>query len=140
MRGDSTDNVFSAYPGVRTKGTRNKVGLQEAFEDLLQVNDNLMQLLEPNDKDFGNEYVEEIGVQVDEYISDVESYLVERKDDPPSTSPSTCSDVNSDAGSSRSSKSGAYKVDKVPSFPVTKLVKSFIVFYFSYFFLSTSQI
>ena len=33
MRGDSSDNVFSAYPGVRTKGTRNKVGLQEAFED-----------------------------------------------------------------------------------------------------------
>jgi hypothetical protein len=25
--------VFSAYPGVRTKGTKNKVGLQEAFED-----------------------------------------------------------------------------------------------------------
>jgi 5'-3' exonuclease len=33
MRGDPTDNVFSAYPGVRTKGTKNKVGLQEAFED-----------------------------------------------------------------------------------------------------------
>jgi 5'-3' exonuclease len=33
MRGDSTDNVFSAYPGVRTKGTKNKVGLTEAFED-----------------------------------------------------------------------------------------------------------
>jgi 5'-3' exonuclease len=33
MRGDSTDNVFSAYPGVRTKGTKNKIGLQEAFED-----------------------------------------------------------------------------------------------------------
>jgi len=33
MRGDSSDNVFSAYPGVRTKGTKNKVGLQEAFED-----------------------------------------------------------------------------------------------------------
>jgi 5'-3' exonuclease len=33
MRGDATDNVFSAYPGVRTKGTKNKVGLQEAFED-----------------------------------------------------------------------------------------------------------
>ena len=86
--------------GSRTKVTYLRDKLQEAFEDLLQVNDNLMQLLEPNDKDFGNEYVEEIGVQVDEYISDVESYLVERKDDPPSTSPSTCSDVNSDAGSS----------------------------------------
>ena len=33
MRGDPTDNVFSAYPGVRTKGTKNKVGLQEAFDD-----------------------------------------------------------------------------------------------------------
>jgi hypothetical protein len=33
MRGDVSDNVFSAFPGVRTKGTKNKVGLQEAFED-----------------------------------------------------------------------------------------------------------
>ena len=33
MRGDPTDNVFSAYPGVRVKGTKNRVGLQEAFED-----------------------------------------------------------------------------------------------------------
>ena len=33
MRGDSSDNVFSAYPGVRKKGTKNKVGLMEAFED-----------------------------------------------------------------------------------------------------------
>lgn len=33
MRGDSSDNVFSAYPGVRTVGTKNKVGLQEAFAD-----------------------------------------------------------------------------------------------------------
>jgi len=33
MRGDSTDNVFSAFPGVRTKGTKNKVGLIEAYAD-----------------------------------------------------------------------------------------------------------
>lgn len=33
MRGDKSDNIFSAYPGVRTKGSRNKVGLQEAFAD-----------------------------------------------------------------------------------------------------------
>ena len=33
MRGDTADNVFSAYPGVRTKGTKTKVGLQEAFAD-----------------------------------------------------------------------------------------------------------
>jgi len=33
MRGDSSDNVFSAYPGVREKGTKNKIGLMEAYED-----------------------------------------------------------------------------------------------------------
>jgi 5'-3' exonuclease len=33
MRGDATDNVFSAYPGVRTKGSKNKVGLMEAYAD-----------------------------------------------------------------------------------------------------------
>lgn len=33
MRGDATDNVFSAYPGVRTKGSKNKVGLTEAYAD-----------------------------------------------------------------------------------------------------------
>ncbi len=34
MRGDVSDNVFSAFPGVRTKGSKNKVGLQEAFADM----------------------------------------------------------------------------------------------------------
>lgn len=33
IRGDTSDNIFSAYPGVRTKGTKNKIGLTEAFED-----------------------------------------------------------------------------------------------------------
>ena len=33
MRGDPSDNIFSAYPGVRTKGTKNKIGLTEAFSD-----------------------------------------------------------------------------------------------------------
>jgi 5'-3' exonuclease len=33
MRGDPSDNIFSAYPGVRKKGTKSKIGLLEAFED-----------------------------------------------------------------------------------------------------------
>jgi 5'-3' exonuclease len=33
MRGDVSDNVFSAFPGVRERGTRNRVGLREAFAD-----------------------------------------------------------------------------------------------------------
>ena len=33
IRGDTSDNVFSAYPGARKKGTRNKVGMLEAYDD-----------------------------------------------------------------------------------------------------------
>lgn len=33
IRGDAGDNVFSAYPGVREKGTKNSVGILEAYED-----------------------------------------------------------------------------------------------------------
>lgn len=33
MRGDVSDNIFSAFPGVRTRGSKNKVGLIEAFSD-----------------------------------------------------------------------------------------------------------
>lgn len=33
VRGDKTDNIFSAYPGVREKGTKTAVGIREAYED-----------------------------------------------------------------------------------------------------------
>lgn len=33
IRGDTSDNVFSAFPGARKKGTKNKVGMLEAFAD-----------------------------------------------------------------------------------------------------------
>jgi 5'-3' exonuclease len=33
MRGDTSDNVFSAYPGVRTKSTKKTIGLTEAYAD-----------------------------------------------------------------------------------------------------------
>jgi 5'-3' exonuclease len=33
IRGDTSDNVFSAYPGVREVGSKNKVGIKEAYDD-----------------------------------------------------------------------------------------------------------
>ena len=33
MRGDTSDNVFSAYPGVREKGSSKKAGIMEAYAD-----------------------------------------------------------------------------------------------------------
>jgi 5'-3' exonuclease len=33
IRGDSGDNVFPAYPGAREKGSKNKIGIIDAFND-----------------------------------------------------------------------------------------------------------
>lgn len=33
VRGDKTDNIFSAYPGVREKGTKTSIGILEAYAD-----------------------------------------------------------------------------------------------------------
>ena len=33
IRGDKSDNIFSAFPGVREKGSKNKVGMREAYAD-----------------------------------------------------------------------------------------------------------
>lgn len=33
IRGDTSDNIFSAYPGARKKGSKNKTGMMEAFAD-----------------------------------------------------------------------------------------------------------
>lgn len=33
IRGDSSDNIFPAYPGARERGTKNKIGMREAFAD-----------------------------------------------------------------------------------------------------------
>jgi 5'-3' exonuclease len=35
VRGDSADNVFSAFPGARLKGSKNKTGITEAYNDRL---------------------------------------------------------------------------------------------------------
>jgi len=33
IRGDTSDNIFSAYPGVRKKGSKSKVGMLDAYND-----------------------------------------------------------------------------------------------------------
>lgn len=34
VRGDKVDNIFSAYPGVREKGTKTSIGIIEAYKDI----------------------------------------------------------------------------------------------------------
>lgn len=33
IRGDKSDNIFSAFPGARLKGTKNNIGIREAYDD-----------------------------------------------------------------------------------------------------------
>jgi 5'-3' exonuclease len=33
IRGDTSDSVFAAYPGVRYEGSKNRIGIREAWED-----------------------------------------------------------------------------------------------------------
>lgn len=33
IRGDTSDNIFSAYPGIFEKSTKNKVGIRDAYKD-----------------------------------------------------------------------------------------------------------
>jgi len=58
IRGDTSDNIFSAYPNVRTKSTKNKVGLLEAFADRETKGYNWQNLmLQTFDHHDGNTYV-----------------------------------------------------------------------------------
>lgn len=34
IRGDASDSIMSAYPGVREKGTKNKIGILQAYADM----------------------------------------------------------------------------------------------------------
>lgn len=36
IRGDKSDSIFGAYPGARIKGTKNKVGINEAYDDRIE--------------------------------------------------------------------------------------------------------
>ena len=57
IRGDATDNVFSAYPGIRENGSKKTVGIREAFDDRAKqgFNWNNMMLQRWSDHD-GNEH------------------------------------------------------------------------------------
>jgi 5'-3' exonuclease len=56
IRGDKSDNIFPAYPGARKKGSKNKIGMLEAYEDRLGMGFNwnnfmLQRWTDHNDKE-----------------------------------------------------------------------------------------
>jgi 5'-3' exonuclease len=58
VRGDKSDNIFSAYPGVREKSTKNKVGIRDAFLDRKTQGYNWTTFMNSSWEDaFGNKHI-----------------------------------------------------------------------------------
>ena len=58
IRGDKSDNIFSAYPGVREKSTKNKIGLRDAFLDRNSRGYNWTTFMNSTwDDPFGNKHI-----------------------------------------------------------------------------------
>lgn len=58
IRGDKSDNIFSAYPGVREKSTKNKVGIRDAFLDRNVKGYNWTTFMNSSwDDPFGNKHI-----------------------------------------------------------------------------------
>ena len=58
IRGDKSDNIFSAYPGIREKSTKNKVGIRDAFLDRESKGYNWTTFMNSSwDDPFGNKHI-----------------------------------------------------------------------------------
>lgn len=58
IRGDKSDNIFSAYPGIREKSTKTKVGIRDAFLDRKDKGYNWATFMNSTwDDPFGNKHI-----------------------------------------------------------------------------------
>ena len=74
---------------ITERGSQTKIMLlQETLlqtkSEILSIHEELMGLLQEDDEQFGDEWTEEINFEVDDCCSDVNDYLISRKDDRPS--------------------------------------------------------
>ena len=58
--------------------------LMHSKREAVEIHDELMELLEEDDEDFGDKWQEEINFEGDDYSNEINEYLISRKDDPPS--------------------------------------------------------
>ena len=84
---------------ITERGSQTKIKfLQEALlqtkSEVLDIYEESMGLLQDDDERYGDEWMEEINFEVDDCCSDVNDYLISRKDDLPSETMSKASIVD----------------------------------------------
>ena len=70
--------------GSRTKIQFLHARLMDCKRETTDIHEDLMELLEETDESFGDQWIEEITYDIDDCSSDINDYLISRKDDPPS--------------------------------------------------------
>lgn len=74
IRGDTSDNIFSAYPGARLKGTKNKVGIIDAYEDSMNKGYKWNNFMQQSWVDHeGNEVIVKDRFELNRMLIDLES-------------------------------------------------------------------
>lgn len=82
VRGDKSDNIFSAYPGVREKSTKNKVGIRDAFLDRNTKGYNWTTFMNSSWNDpFGNKHIVKDDYEKNKHIIDLNEYENKELDD-----------------------------------------------------------
>ena len=84
---------------ITERGSQTKIKfLQEIVfqikSEVLDIHEELMVLLQEDDEQYGDEWMEEINFEVDDCCSDENDYLISWKDDPPSETMSKTSIVD----------------------------------------------
>ena len=97
-KGLITKKILQIKQLIEERGSRTK--LKFLHESLIMVKREaenlhveLMQLLPENDENYGDDWVEDISFNVDECSSEINEYLISRRDDPPSDTMSKASIV-----------------------------------------------
>ena len=74
---------------IKERGSRTKLqflreGLEEVWKEAIELHEQLMQHLDQNDKEFSDDWIEELGIKVNTCLSNIHDYMIQRQNDPPS--------------------------------------------------------
>ena len=71
--------------GSRTQIRYLKSVLQETLSSAIELHEALMLLIPDDDPGFNDEWIDELAINVNSCLSEIERYLLDRQDDPPSS-------------------------------------------------------
>ena len=88
-KGSITRRIKEIEHIIEERGSRTKIqflrdGLEETWEETTHLHEQMMLYLQEDDENFNDDWIEELGNNVNTCLSNVVDYLVERQNDPPS--------------------------------------------------------